>query len=203
MGSSFRMPDPTPFARPQLEAAVRAPCLEEISLDYFLPLLDIGLYPLPELLCFECFTGILKYEDLKLLVTTCPRLRALSITVDTSSFRDAPDLPLLLPHLEDLMFQYDGSKSFFFLDHITTPSLAELVLPKECPTDERFLNFLDRSGCSLQIWEANMPLAYDGSDDHVRWSGVFKRMPQLQTLRVRLAATSTWEGVNALDVLCS
>ncbi|KAL0564903.1 hypothetical protein V5O48_017135, partial [Marasmius crinis-equi] len=200
---SYGLNEETAFSIPQLTTVIQAPALETFWSDSFTEIAQDDIYPAPTISSFECLEGSLTHDHLTTLVRACPRIRSLSVKLKTSTFRHSSPDHLLLPHLERLEFKCDHSDRMFFLSRLTTPRLRELVLPagQNDVTQERFIDFLNRSGCRLTLLDCYIPLAFDGTDDRTTLSRIVEKVPDLQTFRVRVTGTDSWEGENDLLVI--
>ncbi|KAL0575880.1 hypothetical protein V5O48_006102 [Marasmius crinis-equi] len=195
------------YSRRQVQALVQAPSLESFSTDDFSELGRDGTYPTSTISTFRCSgagAGI-RQAHLTELAIRCPEIRSLTVMLRGTSFRQTPSQPALLPRLERLIFTHDTSDHSLFLDSIVGPSLTELVLPTD-PSEEfieGLVRFIDRSGCRLRVLDCSFPWGFDGSSVQAGWGAIFERLPDLESLRVKLTANLTWHGKDGLDDLCS
>ncbi|KAL0570385.1 hypothetical protein V5O48_011575 [Marasmius crinis-equi] len=190
------------FAHPQLAAILQSPSLGQFWSDTFQWLSIEQLYQAGAISSFKSHQGSVSYEQLMELVKYCPHIKSLLISLQTSSFHRGPITPLTLPHLKRLEYRYHCPDPVFLLERLTTPRLVDLIIPEEPIMQGSFVRFLDRSGCRIESLDCHMLLAFDRSDDCSSWSGIFARIPQLQSLWVKLAGAPSWEGVNAFEVFC-
>ncbi|KAL0574257.1 hypothetical protein V5O48_007704 [Marasmius crinis-equi] len=204
MRGSYGVTERYPFSSSQLRLLIRAPALESFWTDSFREMANHSLFPSDTITEFACGQGgILGQEDVSKVFGNCPRIRVISITLKPSSQRpDGSSKPLVLHHLERLTYSSDGPRTIAFLDSLTTPSLQELNLPLDAPSNvhQHFVQFLERSRCSLRTLGCTLPRELTA--DPSGWGTILSRLHDLDTLRVRVSGSQTWSGKSSFDILC-